>query len=237
LQPGPGQARNCGVQHARGEFLAFIDADCRADPNWLSTICRALRSAPEGTVLGGDVRIWRANRETFTAIEAYESVFSYRFKLYIEHHGYCGTGNMALHRTDFEKVGPFAGIQFAEDVEWGQRARAAGLRFRYVPEMIVFHPARGSLRELYSKWRRHIQHAFNAAQRKTGWRVYWIARAAAVLFSPVADSVKVFTSDRLHGVSPRLKALVVLAAVRACRGWTMIGLLGSTREVVWNRIQ
>jgi glycosyltransferase involved in cell wall biosynthesis len=118
LIPGPGPARNFGVENARGEYLAFIDADCRAGPNWLSAIERTLCSVPDGIILGGDVRIWRDNNETFTAIEAYECVFAYRFKLYIEKQGYCGTGNMAMRRSDFAKVGPFAGIQFAEDVDW-----------------------------------------------------------------------------------------------------------------------
>jgi glycosyltransferase involved in cell wall biosynthesis len=236
LQPGPGPARNRGVRHSVGEFIAFIDADCRAHPDWLSSICRALECAPKGTILGGDVQIWRANAEKYTAIEAYESVFSYPFKAFIEQHGFCGTGNMALRRNDFDKVGPFGGIQFAEDVEWGQRARTAGLEFLYVPEVVVFHPARSTLQALYRKWDRHIQHAMNAGRGKTRWwTARWVIRAAAVLCSALVDGAKILCSDRVHGVSARLKALLVLAAVRAYRAWKMIGLLGSTGEVVWNR--
>src|SRR5262245_33971788 len=36
--PGPGPARNRGIRDARGDILAFIDADCRADPRWLAEI-------------------------------------------------------------------------------------------------------------------------------------------------------------------------------------------------------
>jgi glycosyltransferase involved in cell wall biosynthesis len=32
---GPAGARNLAVQVARGEFLAFVDTDCRVDPQWL----------------------------------------------------------------------------------------------------------------------------------------------------------------------------------------------------------
>ena len=53
-----------------------------------------------------------------------------------------------MRRTDFDKVGPFGGIEIAEDIDWGQRARTAGYTFRYVPEMIVFHPARRSLQRI-----------------------------------------------------------------------------------------
>ena len=235
LRPGPGPARNLGIQCATGENFAFIDADCRAQSNWLRNALLALNSSPEGTVLGGDVQIWREREETSTAIEAYESVFGYRFKLYIERHGFCGTGNLVVRRTDFAKVGPFAGINFAEDIEWGRRVRSAGLAFRYIPEMIVFHPARRSLKELYAKWDRHIQHFLNMARDKPGWRILWFARSIAVLGSPILDLAKVLTSDRIHGISTRLKAIVVLFAIRTHRAGKMLSLLIGSEAVVWNR--
>src|SRR5262245_6391797 len=121
LQPGPGLARNLGVRCASSDIVAFIDADCRAHRDWLRIALQILRSSPEGTIVGGDVRIWRDRWDIFTAIQAYEEVFSYRFKWFIEQLGFCGTGNLVVRRTDFEKAGPFKGIEFAEDVEWAER--------------------------------------------------------------------------------------------------------------------
>lgn len=235
LQPGPGPARNLGARNALGEILAFIDADCRAHPNWLLSALNAISSAPQKTILGGDVRIWRDDESRFTAIEAYESVFGYRFKLYIEQHGFCGTGNLVVRRTDFEKIGPFAGIEVAEDIEWGQRARAAGYIFHYIPEMIVFHPARRSLAEVYAKWDRHIQHFLNMARGKPAWKTRWIARAVAVLGSPIVDFATVLRSDRIHSIPARLKAISVLCAVRAHRARKMVSLLRTNNAVMWNR--
>lgn len=234
-QPGPGPARNAGVAAGSGEVLAFIDADCRAHPDWLGSVVRSLHSLPSGTVLGGDVRIWQGENAQLDAIAAYESVFAYRFKLYIERHGYCGTGNMAMLRRDFESVGPFAGIDVAEDMEWGQRARRSGLRFRYVPEMIVFHPARSSLQELYVKWDRQIVHYRNMAEGTPAWRLRWIAQALVVLASPAPSIVTVLTSDRLHGIRDRIKAIAVMCAVRLHRATTMLSLLRNRRVVAWNR--
>ena len=85
----------------------------------------AVDKYPPGSVFGGDVQIWRRDISHFTAIEAYETIFAYRFKLYIEKHSFSGTGNLVVRRTDFEAVGPFAGINVAEDIEWGRRVRAA----------------------------------------------------------------------------------------------------------------
>jgi hypothetical protein len=196
---------------------------------------QAIRSSPPKTILGGDVRIWRSEGESLDAIAAYESVFAYRFKLYIERQGYSGTGNLAMFRRDFEAIGPFAGIDVAEDMEWGQRARAAGFRFRYVPEMIVFHPARSSLNELYAKWDRQITHYRNMAEGTPGWRVRWLAQALLVLASPIMGAVTVLTSDRIHGLVTRCKAIGVLCAVRMHRSMTMLALLRRSRSVVWNR--
>jgi glycosyltransferase involved in cell wall biosynthesis len=235
LRPGPGLARNRGAEAALGEILCFIDADCRADPHWLERAVNTLSAAPAHTVLGGDVRIWRDDKSEFGAIEAFESVFAYRFKMYIEKHGYSGTGNLAVRRTDFETVGPFLGLAVAEDVEWGKRARSAGMTIRYEPSMIVYHPARRNLQELFVKWDRHIQHELTVARRKPLWLIRWFARAGLVLVSPLVHSGQVIFSDRLQGWLPRLEAIAVLIVSRSYRAWRMLTVLFANGGVVWNR--
>jgi glycosyltransferase involved in cell wall biosynthesis len=232
---GPGLARNCGVRAANGEVFCFIDADCRAHPDWLRVAFNTMASMPERTILGGDVRIWREPGASLTSIAAYESVFAYMQKAYIEKHGFSGTGNLVVRQVDFDRIGPFKGIEVAEDMDWGARALAAGCTFRYLPDLIIYHPPRHSLRELFVKWDRHTQHYLNMAREKPGWQVRWLARAFAILVSPAVSIFKVITSDRLEGASPRLKASLVLVSVRAYRAWKMVRLLWSNGDVAWNR--
>ena len=235
-EPGPGPARNRGVRNAAGNFLFFIDADCRAHPEWLAVALRTLASSQENTILGGDVQIWRDNLQRYTMIEAYESIFAYRQKMQIERFGFSGSGNLAVRRVDFEKIGPFGGILIAEDKEWGNRARAAGFTFKYVQQMIVFTPARPSIKQLCVQWDRLIQQALTTAQEHKYWRIFWTARAFAVCISPFVDVIEIVRSNQIVGMSARFKALAMLVVIRLYRAWRMVTLLRSSNKgVLWNR--
>jgi hypothetical protein len=62
-----------------------------------------------------------------------------------------------------------------------------------------------------------------------------VFRALAVLLSPAVDWCKVITSDRIHGMLPRAKAITVLVAIRWYRAYKMVFLLMTRRQVRWNR--
>jgi glycosyltransferase involved in cell wall biosynthesis len=220
--PGPGPARNRGIAEASGEILAFIDADCRADPHWLSAAVAGL-SAPGSTgVVGGDVRIDMRDPARLTPLEAYEAVFAYRQQLYIARDGYSGTGNLAMRREVFDRVGPFGSIHTAEDMDWGQRARAAGHPAQYRADMIVYHPARTDMAELQTKWRRHVAHTLVMHRQRGRSDLVWAARAGVVLASAAPHALKLMTSPRLSGLGNRLRGLGVLFSIRSWRAREML---------------
>lgn len=236
--PGPGPARNRGVGASTGEILAFIDADCIADPGWLEAAEAALAD-PAAQILGGDVRIALADPDRLTMLEAYESIYAYRMDLYIRHQGFTGSGNLVTRRAVFDDVGPFAGLEVAEDRDWGHRATARGHTIRYVAAMRVYHPARPDFAGLYAKWDRHSAHDYESARARTGGRMRFALKTMAMIFSPLAELPKVLASDRIAGLRSRVLAFAALARIRAYRARVMLWLLtgGDPAQLSgrWNR--
>jgi len=235
--PGPGPARNRGINEARGEILAFIDADCRADPGWLAAIQAAFIN-PETNIIGGDVRVGYENVSRPTFLEPYESIYSYRNNEHIAE-GFSGTGNLATRPSVIAEIGMFAGIEVAEDRDWGLRARAAGYAISYVPDMIVFHPARKTFAELALKWDRHIAHDYERFRSRRLAGLRWLARALAVAGSPLFEVRTLLFSPRVSGARERLLAFLCLSRVRLYRGRRMIAVWlhgdSQTISAAWNR--
>lgn len=235
--PGPGPARNKGVKLAEGDLLAFIDADCTAAPNWLSAIETAFDD-PDTQVIGGDVRVRYETPGKPTFLEPYESIYSYRNHEYIAKEGYSGTGNLAMRPDVHTIVGDFAGIDVAEDRDWGIRAKAHGITTKFVTEMVIYHPARDSVGELQQKWDRHIAHDFAQVETK-GDAGKWLIKSFAMAASPLAEIPTVLTSDRVSGAKERWLAFLCLARVRLYRSQKMFSVLksGAGKDIsgAWNR--
>ncbi|YCI04659.1 glycosyltransferase [Ensifer sp. D2-11] len=240
LTPGPGPARNLGASRASGDILAFIDADCLADGGWLSQIEYCFSENAEIAILGGDVRIACQDPRRPTLLEAYESVFAYRMNEYIARQGFTGTGNLAVRADIFAEVGPYGGIEIAEDRDWGQRASRLGYRTQYCSNMIVYHPARRNLAELARKWERHTAHDFVRMQSKRGWRLRWIVRSVAVALSPVAEVARIGLSNRLEGWRARGLAFFGVVLIRLYRSVLMLTLAFGANPARlserWNRM-
>jgi GT2 family glycosyltransferase len=155
---GPAATRNEGIRAARGDLLAFIDADCWAHPDWLDCGVRTLMEKNLDRVAGRVEFVLSRHPNIY---ELYDATVNFRQTDFLST-GWCGTGNLFVRRSVFDEIGPFdAELISHEDSEWGLRATLAGKSLGYAPEAVVYHRARTSLASLVRKW---IRTEYGAAQ-------------------------------------------------------------------------
>jgi cellulose synthase/poly-beta-1,6-N-acetylglucosamine synthase-like glycosyltransferase len=144
VTPGSYAARNAGALVAAGEVLAFTDADCLPDPNWLESGVRTLLAGQGAHVVGGDVQVTQPSIRTGTALYQYASGFQQREN--IEHKGFTATANLFCLAQQFAAVGPFdERLLSGADRDWSWRAGTHGLRVVFEPGARVHTPPRTTL--------------------------------------------------------------------------------------------
>jgi glycosyltransferase involved in cell wall biosynthesis len=221
-EQGAGPARNEAVAAARGDVFAFIDSDCAAETDWLAAGMAALRRFD---YVGGQVVTGVSDSEPVTPAEAYEAVFAFDFKKYIEKDRFSGTGNLFVPRAVFATVGGFRkGV--SEDIDWCRRANALGYCLGYAADAIVRHAARREWTALTAKWDRVVDERYRLASERAGWRLPWLAYTALVAASPLVHCFRVLGSRNLPSPRAKLMGLIGLSRIRFYRAWRMAGYMG-----------
>lgn len=169
---GPAAARNRGAREASAPLVAFTDDDCRPRPEWLERLLAGEREHP-GSLVGG---------ATVNGLP--DHVFSATSQLIVdlvyEHfnadpdRAYFFASNNILCRRDrllglggFDTAFPRAG---AEDRDFCDRWRAAGLRLVWRPDALIDHFHGQSLRgfvDLHLRYGRGA-HRYQAKRRARG---------------------------------------------------------------------
>ncbi len=140
----PGAARNLGADHSQTPLLAFLDADCVADPEWLEAAAAAIQDGAQ--IVGGavlDLHPWHPIAAADNLLQFVDSSPD-RPAGSTDHLPAC---SLALGRADFEALDRFReDVPAGEDVELVAHAVAAwGARVRFAPAMRVRHAGRRSL--------------------------------------------------------------------------------------------
>lgn len=167
--PGSFAARNVGCAIATGQILAFTDADCLPQEDWLERAVERMRSADFRQVIVGEVGpLFRSARPSL--VECYDGLTSLNQKRFVEVFRAGATANLFVHRDFFLATGGFdSRLSSGGDFEWCRRALIHGAILAYAPEVVVAHAARHQLSALYKRARRIAGGKF-AMWRKSGWR-------------------------------------------------------------------
>lgn len=224
-QKGAAHARNRGVAETIAPRLFFIDADCVPALNWL-TVGRQI--ADRADLIGGRVDVFDETPPPRNGAEAFEAVFAFNFRRYIEVQGFSGAGNLLTRRDVFDAIGGFInGV--SEDREWTMRAVARGYSLIYDDGFRVSHPSRQDWSALKAKWRRTTQEAYQLNGTGFAARMRWAIRGLAMPASAVVHTPRVLTSNKLASTGEILRAVATLIRLRCTRMvWMLRQAAGGT---------
>jgi len=153
-QPVPGSyaARASGAEAAKGKILAFTDSDCIPAPDWLRNAAKCF-SDNSCSLIGGKIELFKKDEgsqtayifEKYTAFQQHDTVPE----------GKSVTANLFVKKTTFEQLNGFnEKMKSGGDWEFTKRAVNEGFNLEYADDVVVKHPARRSLRDVFSKQRR-----------------------------------------------------------------------------------
>lgn len=148
-------ARNAGIRAATGEVLAFTDADCRPEPNWLVNLVKPFQDRTVGLVVGEIAALSGS-----TLLERYADRQNTLSQTHTLAHPFCPygqTANLAVRYEVLHQVGLFRPyLTTGGDADFCWRVlRQTDWKLAFAETAIVRHRHRATLAEFRSQWRRY----------------------------------------------------------------------------------
>ncbi len=145
-------ARNKGLEIATGDVAAFIDADCVADPHWLSELIKGFEDPHVGGIGG---RILKSEPQTWVQVHSEDLAEQQLTPQYLPFHDapYIVTANAAYRMSILRSLQGFdAEFQSGGDVDLAWRVQAAGFTIVTTPDAIVYHTDRETVRGYFKQY-------------------------------------------------------------------------------------
>jgi glycosyltransferase involved in cell wall biosynthesis len=151
---GPGAARNRAMSVARGEYFIFIDSDVILPPDYLLAIDRHLE-AHDWEAFGGPDSSHPSFSPLLHAINYSMTSFigtgGTRGKSESVTRFYPRSFNMGIHRSVYETIGGMNDLRHGQDMDYSARIYRSGFKVGLIPEAVVFHKRRTSIRKFFKQ--------------------------------------------------------------------------------------
>lgn len=151
-------ARNLGIENASGEIVAFTDADCVVDKEWLKQLVKHFKDkTPAG--VGGEILAYNPK----TLVERYSDksgILSQKSFLNSEFVGlkmpFIATANAAYKKEILNEIGLFDdSLLTGGDIDLAWRITSKGYKIVYEPKALVFHKHRTTPYALFKQFFRY----------------------------------------------------------------------------------
>jgi len=151
---GPGDSRNYGMKHAKGNYFIILDSDCILPSNYLTVVSKSLNDHYVDCFGGPD-----AAHKSFTSLQ---KAINFSMTSFITTGGIRGNKNsvdtfqprsfnMGLSKKAFEASNGFGSIHPGEDPDLSIRLWELGYKTKLLPDAYVFHKRRISWKKFYKQ--------------------------------------------------------------------------------------
>ncbi|MCF7568192.1 glycosyltransferase [Sabulilitoribacter arenilitoris] len=151
---GPGDSRNFGMQHAKGNYFIILDSDCILPNNYLNEVEKSLKTNYVDCFGGPD-----AAHHSFTNLQ---KAINFSMTSFITTGGIRGgknsvnrfqprSFNMGISKKAFLSSKGFGRIHPGEDPDLSIRLWHLGFKTKLIPQAFVYHKRRISWRKFYQQ--------------------------------------------------------------------------------------
>ncbi len=144
---GCSPTRNSGARHAKGDVLAFFDADQIMDKDYLKFLLEEINNDDYGAIASNCIPA----RSTETLVADYMSreVDTRKGIQYVD---FFGGGSFAIKKAFFDSLGGFdEALLTTEDLDLALKVLDTGKLIKYEPRSFCFHKERPSLEALIKR--------------------------------------------------------------------------------------
>ncbi|MEG4804297.1 glycosyltransferase [Microcoleus sp. ARI1-B5] len=148
-------ARNKGIRASTGEIIAFTDADCRPETQWLENLVKPLADLEIGITAGEILAL--PGKSLLEKHAARENTLSQKHTLAHPFCPYGQTANLAVRREILARVGlfrPYLTSGGDADLCW-RILRETSYKIYFAENAIVRHRHRCTIKQLQSQWHRY----------------------------------------------------------------------------------